>query len=186
MTTKILATLDASGLPIAIPPAGPATTWWVIVADEQEVAWSFTPVGDRAPFEVNHPAGQAQAYDAETRARFCIQEVAMADAPAGKRVASHGLTLEDGVIVAHPTFEPMPPTPILPVSRMQAKLALNAAGLLEDVEAAVASASREVQIYWTEVSELHRDHSILIEMTDALGWTSEQVDDLFRAAAAIL
>lgn len=186
MSTKMLATLDAAGRPVAIPSTGPVTTWWVVVADEREAAWSFTPVGSRAPFEVNHPPGQAQAYDAETRRRFCIHEVELAAPPEGEKVAGCSLSLEVDVIVAHPVFEPLPtPPPPLTVSRMQAKLALHAQGLLDDVEAAVASASREVQIYWAEVSELHRDHSILIEVTSALGLTSEQVDDLFRAAAAI-
>ncbi len=186
MSTTILATLDAAGEPVALQSNAPATTWWVIVADEQEVAWSFTPIGQPAPFEINHPPGQVDAYGPEDRTRFCIQEVELAEPPQGERLAGYTMTLEEGVITAQATFEPIPPPPVpAKVSRMQAKLALNAAGLLDDVEAYMATAAEETRIYWAEVSELHRDHPILVAAVGALGLSEAQVDDLFRAAAAI-
>lgn len=78
--------------------------------------------------------------------------------------------------------------PIVPqkVSRMQAKLALDEAGMLDAVETFMASAPPRVRIYWTEVSELHRNHPVLLEATTALGMTSQQVDELFTAAYAIV
>lgn len=85
-----------------------------------------------------------------------------------------------------PVSDP-PPPPAIPqiVSRMQAKMALNNAGLLSSVESAVAVADVATQIYWAEASEFHRDHPTLIAMTQALGMSSDQVDDLFTAAGAI-
>ncbi len=186
MPMIIFATLDPAGAPVQLPRGEPFTTYHVIVATEQEAAWSFKPIGQRAAFEINHAPDALDRFSDAELARFTIQKVAVDDPPAGQRVASVTLIEVEGEIVADPVFEPVPPPPVpLVISRMQAKLALHAEGLLDDVDAAVAAAPREVQIYWAEVSELHRDHAILNQMTEALGWTSEQVDDLFRAAAAI-
>lgn len=71
------------------------------------------------------------------------------------------------------------------VSRLQAKQALLAAGLLATVDTAVASAAPEVQVYWAEASHFHRDHPVLEAMRLGLGWTNEALDDLFIAAGAI-
>jgi hypothetical protein len=72
------------------------------------------------------------------------------------------------------------------VSKMQACLALHAAGLLDDVEAAVAGAGGTTAIYWANASYLHRDHPVVLGLATALGLTSAQVDDLFVAAAQIV
>lgn len=186
MSTTILATLNAAGEPVALQAGAPVTTWWVIVADEQEAAWSFTPIGQPAPFEINHPPGQVDTYGPEDRARFCIQVVELVEAPEGERLAGYSLALEGGVITAQATFEPIPPAPVPPtVSRMQAKLVLLEDDELDAVEATIATAPRAVQIYWAEVSELHRDHAVLADVIVALGWSEAYVDDLFRRAAAI-
>jgi hypothetical protein len=71
------------------------------------------------------------------------------------------------------------------VSAMQAQLALASAGLLDDVEAAVAASPAEVRIYWSKAPTLHRDHPVLEAMRTALGWSTSQVDNLFIAAAAV-
>lgn len=182
----IFATLNADQVPVELAPGQAFTTYRVVVSTEQEAAWSLTPIGGIASFELNHSPGSLEALSPEECRRFLIQKVELPEPPAGQRLAGYTLALEDGVITAEATFEPLPPPPVpQQVSRMQAKLALLQADLLDDVEAAIAGASREVQIYWAEVSELHRDHTILTQMTTALGWTSEQVDDLFRTAAAI-
>lgn len=83
--------------------------------------------------------------------------------------------------------EPLPPVVPDSVSRMQAKMALLAGGLLSTVEAAVgASADPALQLYWADASHFHRDHAALIAMTASLGMTSEQVDALFIAASEIV
>ena len=87
-----------------------------------------------------------------------------------------------------PTDDPAAPQPVpAKVSRMQAKQALLAAGLLATVDGAIASSGdAALQLYWAEASDFHRDHPALMAMTAALGMTPEQVDDLFRAAALIV
>lgn len=71
------------------------------------------------------------------------------------------------------------------VTRRQAKRALLAAGLLSTVETAVSGASAEVQIDWADALEFRRDNPTIAALAAALGLTSAQVDDLFRAAATL-
>lgn len=78
---------------------------------------------------------------------------------------------------------PPPPVPD-EIERLWARLALETAGLLATVEAAVAAADTATQIYWADAASFRRDSPVLLSMTEALGLTSDQVDDLFRAAAA--
>lgn len=72
------------------------------------------------------------------------------------------------------------------ISRMQAKQALLAAGQLSAVEAAMASAPPAVQIYWADASHFHRSHPIIEQMGQALGMSSDDLDQLFIAAAQIV
>lgn len=79
---------------------------------------------------------------------------------------------------------PDPPVPSI-VSMRQARLALLQADLLDDVETAMASASRADQIEWEYATEVRRDSALVVSMTAALGWSSTQVDDLFRVAQTL-
>lgn len=69
------------------------------------------------------------------------------------------------------------------VSMRQAEQALHAAGLLEQVEAVIAAASKPAQIDWARATEINRDWPLLLELQPVLGWTDEQLDALFLAAA---
>lgn len=71
------------------------------------------------------------------------------------------------------------------VSRFQAKAALLAAGLLDDVEAAMAQASPVAQLAWSEAIEFRRDSTTVAAMASQLSLTDENLDDLFVAAAQI-
>jgi hypothetical protein len=80
-----------------------------------------------------------------------------------------------------------PPAPVIPqvVSRMQAKMALQNAGLLASVESTVAAGTAATQIYWADAPDFHRDHPVLLSLATALNLSSAQVDALFTAAAII-
>lgn len=80
---------------------------------------------------------------------------------------------------------PAPPTVPLVVTPRQARIALLNAGLLDAVEAAVASSPRSVQIDWEYAIEIRRDNPVIAAMADQLNFTSEQIDDLFFAAASV-
>jgi hypothetical protein len=71
------------------------------------------------------------------------------------------------------------------VSRMQARIALLQAGLLDDVEAAVAAGPRAMQIAWADASEFHRTSPTITALASALSLTDEAVDGLFAAATTI-
>jgi hypothetical protein len=83
-----------------------------------------------------------------------------------------------------------PPPPAVPVPdevpQWQARRALLEAGLLDAVEAAVAaSTDRRVKIDWEFAPNIVRDSQFVVTIGSALGLTSEQLDNLFRTAAAI-
>ncbi len=81
----------------------------------------------------------------------------------------------------------VPPPPVVPtvVSMRQARLALYGAGLLDDVEAAVAQSTKDVQIEWEFSSELRRDWPTLVLLAGALNLTEAQIDALFIQASQL-
>ena len=72
-------------------------------------------------------------------------------------------------------------------SRMQARIALHQAGLLAQIEAAVAAVDPVVQIAWAEASEFRRDSPTIAALAATLdpALTDEQLDTLFEAAMQI-
>jgi len=83
-----------------------------------------------------------------------------------------------------------PPGPVVPVvptvvSMRQARLALHGAGLLDDVEVAVAGADKAVRIEWEFATELRRDWPTLVALAAGQGLTDAQVDNLFIQASQL-
>lgn len=76
-----------------------------------------------------------------------------------------------------PAPEPEPVPTVL--TARQAKRVLLAAGLLDDVDAAVAQADRATQIDWEYATEVRRDWPALTGVANSLGLTSEKLDYLF-------
>ena len=70
-------------------------------------------------------------------------------------------------------------------SRFQAKAALHLAGLLPQVEAAIAQADPLTQMAWAEAVEYSRHSPAILTLAGVLELTDEQVDDLFRTAMQI-
>jgi len=82
------------------------------------------------------------------------------------------------------------PLPVPSVVTMrQARLALLQAGLLAQVNTAVANmpgaAGDAARIEWTFSSTVERNHPLVQSVTGALGLTESQLDDLFRLAATL-
>lgn len=71
------------------------------------------------------------------------------------------------------------------VTPRQARLALEAAGLTAQVEAAVTAAGSEARITWDYALEIRRDNLMIASLAEAVGITSEQLDDLFIQAARL-
>ena len=90
-----------------------------------------------------------------------------------------------------PYIAPALPDPIIAeraamtVSRFQALAALLNAGLLSQVNAALADAGPLAQLAWAEATEFRRNSPTIAGLSAGLGLTDAQVDALFRAAALI-
>jgi hypothetical protein len=108
----------------------------------------------------------------------------------GTRVVADDVVVGVGYTLNSTTGVFSPPAPVVLgvpqiTSPRQLKLALLSAGLLDAVDAFVASADRAVQISWEYSTEFHRDHPLLGAMIQAFGMSQEQVDQLFITAAMI-
>lgn len=85
---------------------------------------------------------------------------------------------------------PAPPPPVPPVvSPAQARIALIRAGLMQQVQqtldAMPGAEGEEARARWEYGLALERNHPTTLALAEAIGLTQTQVDDLFRAAAAI-
>ncbi|MBR1173902.1 hypothetical protein JQ617_08050 [Bradyrhizobium sp. KB893862 SZCCT0404] len=69
------------------------------------------------------------------------------------------------------------------VTPRQARLALFAAKLLDQVEQAVTTAGGATKITWDFATEIRRDDPLITTIGSALNLTSDQIDVLFKYAA---
>ena len=83
-----------------------------------------------------------------------------------------------------PVAEPQPRPPIF-VTPAQAKVALYNAGMLDAVEAAIATSYRPIQIYWNSASVFDRNHPYIVGVGALLGLSDDQMDALFLAASSL-
>lgn len=102
------------------------------------------------------------------------------DEPEGFNLEPGKWRLVDSAWQAHsPAIVP------LSVSPLQASRALLAAGLLDEVEAAVAAADRETQLAWEKATAVERYSPFVATLAAALSLSDAQVDQLFIDAAAL-
>ena len=95
----------------------------------------------------------------------------------------------DGATFAPPAPQPAPVPHA--VTMRQARLALIDAGLLDDIEAAIEAIADSTQrakarAEWEYSNDVRRDHPLVNAVLSAQGKDSGEIDDLFRAAAAIV
>ena len=76
-------------------------------------------------------------------------------------------------------YAPPPAPPVTQVTMRQARLALLAADLLDDVEAMITQAPRSVQIEWEYATVVDRNSVLVSSIGQQLGLTTEQIDSLF-------
>jgi hypothetical protein len=94
--------------------------------------------------------------------------------------------LENGYwVVRHPDPGSLP-APVPPaISPRQARLALLNIGKLSEVDAAVANSTEANKITWEYAVQILRDDPLVSFFGSELGFTSDQIDDLFRAAGSL-
>ncbi len=85
------------------------------------------------------------------------------------------------------TFSPPESTQHVPdsVSDLQIRLALNVLGLRDAAEAVIAGGSQGLRDYWDRSLQIHRDHPFVDEAAIALNKSRQEIDELFRLAAAL-
>lgn len=71
------------------------------------------------------------------------------------------------------------------VTMRQARLALLSAGLLDQVQTAIAQAPRAFQIAWEFASDVERNSPVIAALSSTLGLTEEQIDNLFILAGGL-
>ena len=88
---------------------------------------------------------------------------------------------------ATPAPEPEPPAPEVPatITALQARLVLDSMGALEAVEGFINQTGGAAKIVWEYATVIERGSPLVEGAAAALGMTGEQMDDLFRAAAAL-
>lgn len=132
-----------------------------------------------------YPEALLSRYQAAGTVPNDLQTIADADyaflfsgVAAGKVIDWSGMqpVLADAPIVKH-----VPQS----VSRAQAKIALNRAGLLDQVNAIVAAADIETQLAWNEALTFERSSPTVAKLAAALNLSSDQLDALFITAAGI-
>ena len=80
-------------------------------------------------------------------------------------------------------YVPPPAPPVTQVTMRQARLALLAADLLDDVEVMMSEADRAVRIEWKYATVVDRNSPLVAAIGSALGLTDAQIDALFADAA---
>ena len=80
---------------------------------------------------------------------------------------------------------PPAPPPVTSVTPRQARLALLAAGLLDQVQSAVDVAGGATKITWEYATEFDRNDPLIITFGTSLNLTSAQIDALFVQAATL-
>ena len=73
-----------------------------------------------------------------------------------------------------------------PISRAQLRLALDAAGLTEAVDAAIAAGPAALRIMWEDSQSYHRQHPLVLGVQQALGKSETELDALWQAAMGIV
>ena len=124
---------------------------------------------------------------------YSIVAPAAADpVPDGQR--STGITAQkqaDGAWKWAHALEQAPPSPVPPqVDLARAKIALDEAGLLDDVEAALAAITdpttkRRALIAWDASPTISRNGQLVTTLAATVPGLADRLDDLFRTAAAI-
>lgn len=109
--------------------------------------------------------------------------------PDGSRhvIERAGVEPPAGWLAEQPVIERAEPVPFA-VSRFQARAALLLEGLLDRVEAHIEAPQTDalVKLAWREATEFRRESLTVVMLASVLGLTSDDLDNLFRKAAAIV
>jgi len=86
--------------------------------------------------------------------------------------------------LVEPYLEPLPIEVPKMLTPRQARLALLAVGLLDEVDTLLAD-NKAMQIWWEYSLDIQRNHEHIVTMASAFGLTETQLDDLFIEGAKL-
>lgn len=181
------------GTPVEIHAGASFTTPELVVSDDDGAFYAPQPgpEGDdqAAPLAAGtiiqvrtmHPRNALELYTPEDRARYRIQHFAEPETPAGKIVRSRELVVDTtGLISVNVVFEDAPAPEV--VDLLKIKLALLSAEKIDAVEAAMATASSLVRIYWQSATLVRQTDALALAIAEAAG---ETIEAIFRAASLV-
>ena len=106
-------------------------------------------------------------------------------APVGKVAVGEERFSEDGKAQLFDVEDAPTPGGPFSISPLQARKALRASGLRDQVEGYIATLPEDQQEEWEYAVEIRRDNAIISGGASLLGMTEQQVDDLFRLGATL-
>ena len=113
-----------------------------------------------------------------------LLDVEATEKPSADVVAKADPIVIDGVWTQQWTSRDFTTEELVPakISMRQARLVLNANGLLDTITNAInASSDEEMKIEWEYATEVERNWTSLVALTASLGMSSDDVDNLFIA-----
>lgn len=148
-----------------------------VISTVRPGGWFDLPDGSRA----------SPAQDGWTDGTYRLAAIQQADpVPEGKRVVSTSVDLVEGQPrYVHVLEDVLPPPAPDRVTARQFKLQLLADGILDQVEGWIATQSQAVQIAYANSGTFVRDEPMMQAGFAALGFTPEQIDAFFSAAAQL-
>ncbi len=88
-------------------------------------------------------------------------------------------------VVVTPVYSTTPDIVPDTISMRQARLALLHAGKLDQINALIDAQDQATQLSWAYSSVVERHNPLIESLSTAIGWTSQEVDDLFRLASVL-
>ena len=130
-------------------------------------------------------ASEDGAYAVIAPVPFQMPEGKIPAAPPTYSIDDAGVVTESiEVMDVPPPPAPLPP-PIPTVTMRQARLALLGAGLLDQIDAAVAAAGAAAKIEWEYAQEVRRDSPLIAQLAAGLNLDAATIDQLFEQAKGL-
>lgn len=142
-----------------------------------EIAWGQSILFD----DVLHPWQITELWTDEELAAVSLYRVSRRPVPAGKVLKSYSFERAVGKVEMVLDLEDA----VLKASARQLRLAMNALRLRDDIEAYVASQSRDVQDSWQWTTEFESTHPFVVGAAEQLNKTAEELKALFLLAQSI-
>lgn len=108
--------------------------------------------------------------------------VTLRDGEGNERIVKEGESVEEVAADFFPPYVPPVPQSVSPADFC---IALDQMGLLDEVEAYVATLPRAAQIKWQRAASIDRDNPLIAAAAQSENWSVEQVDEVFRLAASL-